>query len=225
MKKYLGFFVAIIAVFIPFKSVNAASICDDKNASDYKYVASNVNVIYTYKMIDDKPVFTITFTNLFYGNVIKDNLGHRYTYMDFQSETELSLDGYSDNQRLTFYIYENDCGSRLLATKYVTLPKYNSLSTDPICKGVENYSLCQRWGEINVSYDEFVKKVTAYKESKKKIVVEEKPFVAELSLRDKIFRFVGKYYVYLVSAVVLVILFLAALKSVSLKKNQFDFKV
>ena len=66
--------------------------------------------------------------------------------------------------------------------------------------------------------------VNAYK-NKKAIEKNKIVFNNEKTFWEKVFIFVGNYYVYLVSLVVIIILFISALKKIFVKKNQFDFKV
>ena len=127
---------------------------------------------------------------------------------------------------LSYQIYTRvaGCYGKMLTTRYVTFPNYNEFSTDEVCIGAEEFSLCQRWGAVAVDYDTFVAEVNAYK-NKKAIEKNKIVFNNEKTFWEKVFIFVGNYYVYLVSLVVIIILFISALKKIFVKKNQFDFKV
>ena len=209
----------------------SAILCDYRTIADYRDLASNIRTYTNYQMVDGQPVFTITFTNIYDDIYIVDETNpdktKKYTSKNFDDETTLVLSGYKDNQRLTFKIYTSTdgCYGQILGTRYVTLPNYNELSVDPICVGAEEYSLCQRWGANSITnYDDFVSKVNKYKEARKQKITstaEKQP----LTWKEKILKFIGNYYVYLVSGIVILILILAALKSISAKKHEFNFKV
>lgn len=226
MKRYLLYMAIVLSIWIIPSGVEATT-CDNRVLSDYRELASNINVYSNYNMVDGEPVFYITFTNIYEDMYIVDKTNNKtYRYKDFTTDTELTIDGFKEDQRLTFQVYVSvsGCYATLLTTKYVTLPNYNEYSTDPVCVGAEEYSLCQRWGSISGTYETFVASVEAYKE-KKNTVTTVTENEKTLTWKEMLFQFVGKYYVYLVSTIILVILMLAALKSMSVKKNQFNFKV
>lgn len=228
MKRYLTLLsVTILLMILPIK-VSAAGLCENKVLSDYKSLASNINIYYTYSMQDGKPVFDITLSNIYEDIYIVDTTRNKtYKYKDFTSDYELILKGYTDNQTVKFQIYTSTkgCYGQLLSTRYVPLPNYNEYAKDKICVGAEEYSLCQKWGAMSLSYDEFVSKVEKYKESKNKPPVEEKEENKILTFLEMIFKFVGNYYVFLVGGIIIIILIIAAIRNVSVRKNQFDFKV
>lgn len=228
MKRYLIFLgIALLLSFIPNK-VSAASLCENKVLSDYRSLAGNINITYAYRMENEKPMFDVTISNIYDDIYIVDAIKNKtYTYKNFSSETEIILKGYSDDQTIKYQIYTSatGCYGQLLSTRYVTFPKYNEYSTDAVCKGAEEYSLCQKWGTMSGTYEDFVVKVTKYKENKNKVIYEEPKPTKTKTLTELIFSFVGKYYVFLVSGVIIIILIVAAIRSISLRKNQFDFKV
>jgi len=50
----------------------------------------------------------------------------------------------------------------------LTLPKYNKLSEDELCKGIEEFVLCNPTYEKEIDYETFVSRVTTYKKTKEK---------------------------------------------------------
>lgn len=228
MKRYLIFLSIMLLLSLIPNKVLAANLCENKVLSDYRSLASNINITYTYKVENGKPLFDVIISNIYDDIYIVDTIKNKtYTYKNFTSETEIVLKGYSDGQTIKYQIYTSatGCYGQLLATRYVTFPKYNEYSTDAVCKGAEEYSLCQRWGTISGTYEDFVSNVNKYKESKNKVKYEEPKPVKAKTLMELIFSFVGKYYVFLVAGVIIIILIVAAIRNVSLRKNQFDFKV
>lgn len=227
MKKYYIFFLMVFTLLLMPNVVSAEGVCDYKTMSDYRSLAGNVNITYSYRMEDDKPVFDVTISNLYDDMYVKDvSLNKKYDKSNFDSNNDIVITGYIDDVQLKYQIYTRNvnCYDQLLSTKYVTLPNYNEFSADAVCIGAEEYSLCQRWGAVSVDYDTFIAKVKAYKE-RKKSAGEVIDFKHDKTLLEKIFSFVGSYYVYLVSLIIIIILIIAALKQIFLKKNQFDFNV
>ena len=46
------------------------------------------------------------------------------------------------------------------------LPEYNKYSEDPLCKGIEEFVLCQPTYDKEIDYDTFVSRVNTYKKTK-----------------------------------------------------------
>ena len=227
MKKYYIYVFIIFTLLLMPNMVSAAGLCEYKLLSDYRSLAGNVNITYSYRMEDGKPVFDVTISNIYDDMYVKDVLLDKtYTEKDVDANNEIVIKGYRDDLQLKYQIYTTvaGCYGQLLTTKYVTLPNYNEFSADEACVGAEEYSLCQRWGAVSVDYETFIAKVAAYKE-RKAAQGNEIVFNKNKTLLEKIFAFVGNYYVYLVSLIIIIILGIAALKKIFLKKNQFDFRV
>lgn len=215
----------LIAIFIPSK-VQALS-CDNRLIADYRELAGNINIYSTYRMENGEAVFDISIVNVPGGVYVVDSTtGKKYEHRNFTTQNELIISGYKENQRvkIDFYINTTGCFDQILATRYVVLPNYNEFSTDPVCVGAEEYSLCQRWGVVSLSHEDFVSMVNIYKEKKRQNQTVIDLRVAK-TLKDKILDFIGEYYIYLVSGVVVIILILAALKTRATHKNEFNFKV
>ena len=136
------------------------------------------------------------------------------------------IEGYRDDSKVRYAIRSkgHGCNNATLITLYATLPNYNEFSADEICIGAEEFSMCQRWGAVSADYDSFVAKVKAYKELKENPLYPTE-FKKEMTWLDYVFEFVGKYYVYLVSLVIIIVLLISALKKVFVQKNEFDFDV
>lgn len=227
MKRYFVYVITIFALLMLPIRVSATNLCDYGLLADYRSLAKNINVTYSYKLEDGQPIFEVTISNLYEDMYIVDTLTNAtYDKSDFTSENEIIISGYRDNSKISYQIYTRvaGCYGKMLTTRYVTFPNYNEFSTDEVCIGAEEFSLCQRWGAVAVDYDTFVAEVKAYK-NKKAIEKNKIVFSNEKTFWEKVFIFVGNYYVYLVSLVVIIILFISALKKIFVKKNQFDFKV
>jgi hypothetical protein len=235
MKRYLMLLSIVFLLLALPEKANAAGLCENKTLSDYRSLAGNINITYDYRMVDGRmalldgqPIFDVTISNIYDDIYIVDTSTNKtYTYKSFSSETELIIKGYKDNQKIKYQIYTSatGCYGQLLTTRYVTFPNYNEYSADEICKGAEEYSMCQRWGAVSGTYEEFVAKVTTYKENKNKPIPEEKIPSQFATFMEKVFKFIGDYYIFLVAGVVIIILVVAAIRNISVRKNQFDFKV
>lgn len=57
------------------------------------------------------------------------------------------------------------CSGKLISSKYITLQKYNPYSEREECKGIETYAYCQKYSNLEIDEETFVRKVADYKKS------------------------------------------------------------
>jgi hypothetical protein len=67
----------------------------------------------------------------------------------------------------------NTCND-ILKTINIKLPKYNTLSEDPLCVGIEDFVLCSPTYDKEITYEEFASRVATYKKTLVKKEEEEK---------------------------------------------------
>ena len=141
--------------------------------SSFIFSSSNLS-FNTYKISDNKATFDITVANMTNDIYLYDSFSDK----KYIKTGEFVINDFNDGTKYRFFIKSNDknCKDEVLLTKYITLPKYNPYYGDPICKGIESYELCQRWGAFNIgSYKEYKSKIEKYKASiAKNEVVQEK---------------------------------------------------
>lgn len=219
MKRFYALIVIIISfMFIP-SSVNA-SFCDYTELARLKNIANNINMSYHYVEQNEDVIFNITFSNLKEGIKIIDltnNLIYRY---DVNSPLELNLNGYSDGKTYQFDIYaeSTNCENGKLLSLYANLPFYNKYYTNPICDGIESYTLCQKWYQHGFSNEEFIKRVKNYKAS---LVIKPVEDENNTSQYTYISDFLAKYYYYFLATIII-----GGIYSISrlTKKDDFDLK-
>ena len=196
-------FVFSLLMIMP-NVVNAE--CDYTQKSKLQALASNLNFTYNYKETDNginsSVDFNITISNLNPNFYIVDQSNIRVLY--YNNKNEVTINNYKPGTTTEFIIYGNsgDCKGLELLSNYITLPSYNRFYKDSVCDGIEDYKLCKRWTKVDLSHDEFVKKVNEYREQMK---VEEVPNVEkELSFGEKVIRFLTKYSIYLFGGIIVV---------------------
>lgn len=166
MKKVICLFLLL---FIPSNFVDAKCMYND--IANLKKMAANVNYSYEYKITNNDAIFNITLTNLVKDIYFIDTNKNK-TYQN--KKGELILKNYKSGDTVIYNFYPNDpdCLDTPLYTLRIVLPKYNEFYTQPICKGAEEYSLCQKWSSHNLDLLTFKSKVEQYKNSKSQIVNE-----------------------------------------------------
>ena len=195
-------FVFSLLMFMP--NVVSAE-CDYNEKNKLQSLATNLNFTYNYKEIENNGnysvKFSITVANLQPELYVVDQTNMKIYY--YNDNKEVTISNYNAGSTTQFIVYANvgECRGQQLITNYITLPSYNRYYKDPICEDVTDYKLCNRWSLVNLSYDDFVKKVKEYKEQ----VSEEIPIVnKEPDLIEKIIDFLSKYSIYLFGGIALV---------------------
>ena len=222
MKKIWLFILMLVLPINVF--ARAKTGCDYTLVSKLKKYASNINVIYNYRIENDEAYFNITISNLVSDIYIYDeNTGKAYTYSS-SNNGEIVIPDVHGVKKLKYKIMSanGECVDQLLLTHYITLPVYNKYSKDPLCDGLDNFNLCYTFIDTDLTYDEFKEKVEEYRnqkpEEKKEDVVKEH----KESDWDKVIDFMMKYGLYIMAALAIIITILSIRRS---QKNKFDFKL
>lgn len=211
MKKIL-FVFACLFIF-PIVS-SAAYSCDE-----YSKLASNVNIIYeiTYDA-NGTPKFIVTMTNLKDGMIIFDG---KTTYNKFSNET--FVQNLTTSGNYNYKIYVKNCG--LVGENNVTLPTYNAYYKDELCKGLEGYSICQRWSGYTANRQKFESDINKLKNQKKQTTEEQK--VEEEQEKRWFEKLTGIFvnFWWLIIIIMVVIIGIYYSLRAKEKKKEFNFKV
>lgn len=221
MKKIVFAILFFLVMMLP-SCVKADSLCTYNYQSLMKKKASNVMPSYTYTENNDKVTFDITLTNMqpdLYLVVVVNSKTNQAKNYYYSGSTEMVLKGYNPGDKIKFQIRTNNsiCDTSVLSTKYVNLPYYNKYYKDSLCEGKENYSVCYKWNQENMTQEEFEKRVKElYNEQPK----EEKETTNEPNVFDKIYSFLHDFYIYILVGIGLIMLLVMYLKH---KKNDVGF--
>lgn len=197
--KYLLLIFICLIFIVP---SNILADCSNSEISRLKKIASNVNVSYEPIESDSGVTYNVVFLNMTNELMIRDTKNRiSYPY----TGNEMILTGYKPNNNYKFKIIPTNGCDVSLAVKYANLPAFNNYYKDPLCEGISDYSLCQKWNNSNVSYETFVSQVTKYRErinNNKNSNPQKQP---SLTLLDKIFEWLANYY-YVVCLLVVAVL-------------------
>lgn len=220
MKKIIKLILFTLILILPLKVFGACTV-DDKIR--YLSLASNITTSYDYIEANDRVTFSITIHNVHKDLVVKDTVNNKSYSSNRNDLNNYTISNLKDGNNYSFSIYakRGDCSYKLLNTVYVNLPRYNKYYKDPICNGLENYNLCQRWGEIgNINYETFKEKVEEYK---KETVIEEEikdNNKKSLSIIESLGDFWAKYYLYITIGTIAL---LTPIIIIVNKKSRYDF--
>ena len=198
---------------------NVKAVCNYQEDSRVKQLASNVFISYDYH--NDTNTFSIVLTNLHPDIYIYDTVKRQFYY--YNGSSNMTIDGYKPGENVKFNIHSNlsNCQGQVKYFQYISLPFYNQYYLDPLCEGLDEYSLCQKWTTHGIKkYEDFVKEVTAYKLSLENSTVEEPVIVPTITKTTTFIDFLLNYYYY-----ILIIIIIGCLSGMYYltKKDRFNF--
>lgn len=192
----------VICLFVLLPSSAKAIMCGNDRKADFRKQAKNIATNYTYQEIENDVIFNITFDNIPSNFYLYDvDTGAKY-YPNEQGSA--IVNNVQKNKSYKYWVYVDDalCEDETLFTHYITIPGYNPFYKDRLCEGIEDYKLCNKWININISYDEWKTEVNKYlKSTEKKEIVAEKEEIK--GVFDYVIEFYASYYFIILPGVIL----------------------
>jgi len=150
--------------------------CDNSIKSSQKTIASNVNFDLGYRIVNDKSIFNLTVTGLNEDLYLQDENGKVYNGND----GIVIIDNLVGGKKYKYYIYSKAysfCSFGVLLTRTINVPSYNPYYKDDLCLEHKTSDLCNRWNNLNLTYDEFkaaIKRLEKEQEFGKDNVIDDK---------------------------------------------------
>lgn len=185
MKRY--FILLFLLLLLPFKA-NAG--CSDEELVILQKLANNINVSYEYDKTTNN--FVVSFTNMRPELIITDIDNNK----DYYYSGELRIKNVaSGHHSYIIYAYDKNCYDDELGAKSVNLPYYNKYYLESDCNNISDYRYCSKWLPNAISYEEWHKNVTKYKDSIKKEEIEKKQNEKKETFLDILRGFMIDFYV------------------------------
>lgn len=178
----------LIIVFILFVFPTYTKACTTNDKSTLSKIVGNVEISYLFDESTEK--FTVKISNLNNNVYFYNTQSASYVYPN-SNEVILYNINPEKKIRLKFYGNYQSCSNHHISSKYVTLPSYNVYYKDPLCKGYENYNVCNKWSKVNYTYEEFKEKIKSYETKAEKIEKREEDIIG---FYDYIIIIYQKYY-------------------------------
>lgn len=218
MKKLINFF---LITFIFFFTPSIVKACSYSDISRLKKLVSNISFSYDYIEEGHTINFSVTINNM-HNDVYFIDATSGETYYKGDTD-EIVINGYGQGSNIRYIFYGNTgtCKDIQLSIQYVTLPYYNIFYKDDLCKGLEEFKLCQKWTTVGIkNYSEFKKEIYNYLKSLEGKEPTDETVVVGESIFSIILGYLLKYYYVVLIIIIVVCLF--AMYRLS-KKDSFDF--
>lgn len=205
--KYVMF--SLLCVFISPFIVKAD--CSYEREAELSRIASNIQLSYTYEIINGYIQYYVNITNVTEDVYIIDSLGNR-----FSSNKEFVQKYSLGNNKMQFTIYSNDsnCKNEEILTKYLNFPYYNQFSNVPECQQYKELDLCSLWyNTSSYTYQNFVNDLNKTVQNLKTQHMEK-----EKKLSDILTEMFENYYIYIILSGV-GILFLIVVSVIAVMKK------
>lgn len=216
--KYIIFMLLFLSLNI--FCVNAS--CTNEEIYYLKEDASKIKITYKHKgPVDTEEgtiysLFDVTVKNLnddFYVSLLYDSI--KLTPVDGIASTELSTGKWK------FKIYSTKC-NMLIDDIDVSLPTFNMYSLDPLCEGIDgdDFPLCGKYYEYDVSYEEFENRVKNYRDLHNLDSVNNDGNNDDSiqSIIDDVVNFVAKYKYYVLGVILALLIVMVIL--IIVKRNK-----
>lgn len=223
MKRKIIFLIVLFLLMMPEIYARSKTRCDYTLVSNYKKLSNNVDISYNYRLEGDRVYFDVTLTNLQPYIYFTDNYYNRTYYYSDTNNGIITIQNY-DSGKISYSFYTNDseCLNEKLNIRYINLPYYNKYYNYEECKGIEEYSLCNKWIENKYGYNDFKDMTEKYRQQKEKKQFNEINSKEE-NWFDKIVAFYLKYFYIITPMFIGFILgIINLIKYIRFKTNRFN---
>lgn len=149
--------------FITFTSEIYAE-CTNEDFNNFKKISDEYKVTYEYNQ--ETKLYDITFYDPApekYTFVINGAADGEFKIKDKNNYTYVGIS--PGDYKITIKGITDACQD-VFKTINLNLPKYNKYSEDPLCKGNEEFVLCQPTYDKDIDYDTFKERIEVYKKTK-----------------------------------------------------------
>ena len=219
--KYILFTFLILSLSI----LSAYAECTKEELNTLKQEANKIKVTYKHLGGIETPIgtdynrFEITVKNIS-DDLIPTLLGYEIILepQNGVAKYELSTGNWSID------IYSNKCTGIIHSISF-RLPSFNKYSLDPLCEGIDgnDFILCGKYLDYQVSYDTFKRKVEEYRkthEIKKDNSINNEDDTTVNEILNKIVKYITDYQMHIIIVLGIILIILIILIIIKKKKKR-----
>jgi len=200
--------------------------CSQDEIDEFKKIEDDYNITATINLDNKQPLIIINNPEpkKFGYQLIQEN-GSIISLHDIK-ETEVAISNILPGAYTVEIIgLTNTCNSTL-RTETLTVFKYNKYSEDQLCKGNEEFYLCQVMYDTDIDYETFKSRLELYIKNKNTSIEDLNVAEQDENIINKTFEniinFLTKYYVVIIISIVCIVIMAAIITALSksLKKKR-----
>lgn len=229
MKKIINILIFCLLFTIPNVVKAEFWLCEQADIVKLQKIASNVTTTYEYNETFPNGEkygivnFTIYINNLDPRIYIYDR-NSKMTYRTEEKQLILYNVQPGSTLELTIFGDAYNCSDEELITIHVSVPSYNKYYMDDLCVKYPNNKLCYKWGYMDMSYEEFRKRILI-SEIKEEVI--EEPVDDKKTFKDyfvDVIVFLDKYKFFIFGTMIIgSILGIIIIKLIK-RRDEFDLK-
>ena len=214
MKKINHFIVPLAIFMIP---IVTYANCSDTELKQFEKVEDKYKIEYTIRK--DTNTYRLILQNPYPDKYKYEVSGLNNWVACDENETGTKCDSVPPGSYSINIVGNTETCTSVLKRTFLKLKPYNKYSEDPLCKGIEEFVLCQETYEKEVDYETFVSRVNIYKEQKAADAKKNKKKIIDI---DKIKAFVDDnlYEVIVVAAFIVLVIITIIVTIISVKKSR-----
>lgn len=189
---------------------NVKASCTIEEKNELKSKVDNIKITYKHlgeiKKSDGTKAyneFLVTASNIEEGLYIHLSPMTNENFIENETNIQIKL----TTGTWIYSIYSSKCGETLKDIK-VVLPKFNVYSLDPLCDGInsDEFKLCSKYYEYEVSRDTFERKIKDYRLQNN--IKDDLKEVEKESIFNQMLDYIEIYKLYIVGVLILILLIL-----------------
>lgn len=212
----------LVILFISIFHVNA--YCTNEEITSLKELADDIKVTYKHlgKVEDEEGTYHYNNFEVNVKNISDDlyilTLGNTIKLIPESEIIKTTLSSGNWN----FNVYSNKCEEKIKEIK-VFIPKFNEYSLDPLCEGIDgdDFALCGKYYEYDVSYENFKSRVEQYRANHNINYENNKEERNQITLIiQKILNFIETYQLYITLSLIIILLIIIVIIIIKRKNKR-----
>lgn len=189
--------IAIFCISIP-NIVKAECSTDEKIA--LSKMVSNIKITPVFN--EDTEKFNILISNIT-PNIYFRDMNTKTNYQNTGGEVVIYNVEPNESYRLKFFSAINACYGETITSTYVTLPGYNKYYKDPLCEGLDEYKICQKWVNYNYDRAKFEEEINKIEKKEVEKLKQQKGREEVKGIYDYLGEIYEKYYYFVLPVIII----------------------
>lgn len=215
MKKYNYIITALTLLTLP---IFAYADCTADEITHFKEIESKYRIVTTLNK-ENNNYSIILYNPEPTKYTYKVNNGYLNAFCNISDDSDSECNKVPPGSYVMLITGNTENCNETLKRLYLRLNSYNKYSEDPLCKGNEEFVLCQETYNKEIDYDTFVSRLNIYKNTKEKEQEESKNEIIDI---DKIVEYVedNMLQIIVIATFIIVLIVTIVLTIKSIKKSR-----